>query len=79
MRQEGVFRKLSVSGSSVPGLVVALRARAGFSLDECCASCGGQFYSREGSPVCFGCVRGDDYQLLLVRKRLLRALGRRQP
>ncbi len=58
-------------------LVSALRSWAGFSLDERCDSCGGAFYSREGRPTCMGCLRGDDYQLSLVRRRLLRALGRR--
>ena len=77
MNEEGVFRKLTVDGRKCPGLVDALRARAGFALDECCASCGGAFYSRDGSPICFGCIRGDDYQLLLVRQRLLRVLSRR--
>lgn len=75
---DDVMLKLTVQRSDgFDGLVDALRKYAGFSLDERCESCGRQFYSKDGSPVCFGCLRGDDYQLLLVRRRLLRVLTRR--
>lgn len=69
-----VFQKVTVEGGRAMGLTSALRSWAGLSLDERCESCGGEFYSRSGSPVCMGCLRGDDYQLGLVRARLLRAL-----
>lgn len=76
--EEGVYLKLTVKKDDYPdGFVDGMRKWAGFALDERCESCGGQFYSRDRSPVCFGCVRGDDYQLSLVRKRFLTVLTRR--
>ena len=72
-----VVSRITVEGGQKTGLIAALRGWAGLSLDERCESCGGEFYSRSGSPVCMGCLRGDDYQLGLVRARLLRALFRR--
>lgn len=74
--EDGVFQKLTVKKGE--GLVDGLRKWAVLSLDERCASCGGRFYSREGSPVCFGCLRGDDYHLSLVRRRFLTVLTRRR-
>lgn len=57
--------------------IVGIRRWAGQRLGQGCASCGGAFYNRDDSPVCFGCVRGDDYQRSLVRARLLGVLVRR--
>jgi hypothetical protein len=75
--EDGVFTKLTLErGAGGKQLLEALQRWAGRS-GEGCASCGGAFYNADGDPNCFGCRRGDEYQLGLVRTRLLRMLRRR--
>lgn len=76
--EEEIKAKLTVKHADNPGLVSAFRSWAGQALDTPCASCGGPFYNRDGSPVCMGCLRDSDYQRELVRRRLLEVLGRRR-
>jgi len=76
---EGVVTKITIErAEGGDALIDAVRRWAGRPLDVGCESCGGAFYNKDGDPVCFGCRRGDDYQLGLVRARLLRVLGRRR-